>query len=67
MPSRVITQKAAVSVVYAGVARRGGPGALTVRDRDAAPTMIRPRRPSPADAVAQAVLPGEGTPAASTD
>jgi hypothetical protein len=53
--------------VCAGVAVAAAVAALTVRDRDAAPTMIRPRRPSPADAAARAVLPGQGTPAASTD
>ena len=50
--------------VCAGVAVAAALAALTVRDRDAAPTMIRPRRPSPADAAA---LPGEGATAASTD
>jgi len=53
--------------VCAGVAVAAALAALTVRDRDAAPTMIRPRRPSPADAAAQAVLPDEGATAASTD
>jgi hypothetical protein len=50
--------------VCAGVAVAAALAALTVRDRDAAATMIRHRRPSPADA---AVLPGEGATAASTD
>ena len=50
--------------VCAGVAALAAMAALTIRDRDAAPTMIRPRRPSPADAAA---LPGEGATAASTD
>ena len=36
--------------VCAGVAVAAALAALTIRDRDAAPTMIRPRRPSPAAA-----------------
>jgi len=50
--------------VCAGVAVAAALAALTIRDRDAAATMIRPRRPAPADAAA---LPGEGATAASTD
>ena len=50
--------------VCAWVAALAALAALTIRDRDAAPTMIRPRRPSPA---AAAALPGEGATAASTD
>ncbi len=53
--------------VCAGVAVAAALAALTVRDRDAAPTMIRQRRPSPADAAAQPALSEEGAPAASTD
>jgi EmrB/QacA subfamily drug resistance transporter len=53
--------------VCAGVAVAAALAALTVRDRDAAATMIRHRRPSPADAAAPAVLPGDGAPAASAD
>jgi EmrB/QacA subfamily drug resistance transporter len=51
-------------VVCAGVAVAAALAALTVRDRDAASTMIRPRRPPPADAAA---FSGEGATAASTD
>ena len=53
--------------VCAGVAVAAALAALTIRDRDAAPTMIRPRRPSPAAAPAPAALSCEGTPAASAD
>jgi len=50
--------------VCAAVAVAAALAALTIRDRDAAPTMIRPRRPAPAD---PAALPDEGAAAASTE
>jgi EmrB/QacA subfamily drug resistance transporter len=53
--------------VCAGVAVAAALAALTVRDGDAASTMIRHHRLSPADAAAEAVLPAEGAPLASTD
>jgi EmrB/QacA subfamily drug resistance transporter len=50
--------------VCAGVAVAAAVAALTVRDGDAAPTMIRLRRRSPADAAAH---PAESAPAVSAD
>jgi len=54
-------------LVCAGVAVAAALAALTVRDADAAATMVRHRRQSPADAAVETVLPAEGAPAASTD
>lgn len=54
-------------LVCAGVAVAAALAALTVRDADAAPTMVRPRRRSQAGVAAEAVLPAAGAPAASTD
>jgi MFS family permease len=53
-------------LVCAGVAVAAALAALTVRDADAAPTMIRPRRRTAAGAAAQ-TLPAEGAPAGTGD
>ncbi|HEX3715800.1 MAG TPA: DHA2 family efflux MFS transporter permease subunit [Trebonia sp.] len=56
-------------IVCAGVAVAAALAALTVSDRDAAPTMIRQRRQPPAVAAVEGegVLPAEGAPAGSAD
>jgi hypothetical protein len=54
-------------LVCAGVAVAAALAALAVRDADAASTMIRHRRNTPAASAAEALLSAEGAPAASTD
>jgi MFS family permease len=56
-------------LVCAGVAVAAALAALTIRDGDAAPTMIRQRRQSPAVAAVEGegMLPAEGAPAGSAD
>jgi hypothetical protein len=77
-PVRVVAGQAEANVaafhdgllVCAGVAVVAALAALTIRDADAAATMIRPRRQSPvstADAAGTGPLPVQGSPAVGTD